>query len=210
MIESKTMESKDASVDTASGSNITPQRKSMQEIIQREVDKLGIIVNTTTREVVKEDGTVETVTRNEFVGFKEGYDVVHKFFATTECWFPGCEDLRKQYDSAVNALGDESCVPCKKGAITRQFVPKVKAALDAYTSSGGTHPDSVKYKISTPTTYAPKSTSPDKNSTNTGTSEVSGPGSKSIKGIRALQKLLRRASSGIKKIFGANKTTGES
>lgn len=203
-------ETKEVTLDLVPGVGAIPRRKSIHEIIQREVGDLGIIVNTTTKEVVKEDGTVETVTHNEFVGFKEGYDTVHRFFATTECWFPGCAELRKQYDAAVNALGDESCVPCKKGAITRQFVPKVKAALDAHIAAGGTHPNAVKYKISTPTIYASESTTADKDNKNTGTSEVSGSGSKGVKGIGTFQKLLRRAASGIKKVFGVNKTTRES
>ena len=138
--------------------------------------------------------------------FKEGYDTVHKFFATKECWFPGCDELRKQYDAAVSALGDASCVPCKKGAITRQFVPKVKAALDAHLAAGGTHPDTLKYKISAPITYASKSATTDKDNENTGTVEVSGSGSKGVEGIGTFQKLLRRATSGIKKVFGAGKT----
>lgn len=204
-----TTETKEVTSDLVPGVGAIPPRKSIHEIIQREVGDLGIIVNTTTKEVVKEDGTVETVIHNEFVGFKEGYDTVHKFFATTECWFPGCDELRKQYDAAVSALGDASCVPCKKGAITRQFVPKVKAALDAHRAAGGSHPNNVKYKTSAPIIYVPESSTADKDNKNTGTVEVSGSGSKGVKGIGTFQKLLRRTANGIKKVFRAGKTKGE-
>lgn len=202
-------ETKEVTPDPVPGVGSISRHKSIHEIIQREVGDLGIIVNTTTKEVVKDDGTVETVTHNEFVGFKEGYATVHKFFATTECWFPGCDELRKQYNAAVSALGDESCVPCKKGAITRQFVPKVKAALDAHLATGGTHPDTIKYKILAPTIYASESATTDKDNKNTGTVEVPGPRGKGIKGTGTFQQLLRRASNGIKKIFRAGKTKGE-
>lgn len=51
------------------------------------------------------------------------------FIDSYECWFDGCEELRRQYKQELAALSDENCVPCKKGAIWRKYIRKTVEAL---------------------------------------------------------------------------------
>jgi hypothetical protein len=55
-----------------------------------------------------------------------------KFFTDTPCWFAGCEDLRKAYEAEIEDAGGESCTGCQKGAITRKYVPQVRALLKTH------------------------------------------------------------------------------
>lgn len=47
-----------------------------------------------------------------------------------KCWFEGCEQLVTEYQNAVEtAKQNGGCSSCKKGAITREYLRKFRAAL---------------------------------------------------------------------------------
>ncbi len=47
-----------------------------------------------------------------------------KFFGSAPCWFEGCDELRAQYQSELDALQNRTtgCKPCEKGALMRKFL----------------------------------------------------------------------------------------
>lgn len=51
------------------------------------------------------------------------------FIDSYDCWFDGCEELRKQYKEELAAISKESCPPCKKGQIWRKYIRKTVEAL---------------------------------------------------------------------------------
>lgn len=59
---------------------------------------------------------------------------VNKFYSKyTECWFEGCEELRKRYNEALKKAGEtRECTSCQKGAIMRQFEPEVRALIQQH------------------------------------------------------------------------------
>jgi len=47
---------------------------------------------------------------------------VMRFFASdSDCWFPECEQLRKEWESFVSANGGADCTDCERGKLIRQF-----------------------------------------------------------------------------------------
>lgn len=119
---------------------------------------------------------------------------VAKFFdvANVPCWFKGCEELRERYVEALNGIGGASCTGCAKGRLIRQFTPLVQQLLKSSEAAGR---DILYQKLAQdPETY-------NEESIPTRTIQVPGSGSSSAKGTSTWKALLRRATTGIKKIF---------
>lgn len=55
-------------------------------------------------------------------------DILPFFTHTSPCWFPGCEELRVEYNRELEKLGTD-CPACHRGALMRKFAPRVKDAL---------------------------------------------------------------------------------
>ena len=52
-----------------------------------------------------------------------------RFFAGADCWFDGCLGLRTAYDEELAEIGGKGCSACKKGALTRKYLPRVLDAI---------------------------------------------------------------------------------
>jgi hypothetical protein len=53
-----------------------------------------------------------------------------RFFSTeSPCWFEGCEELRAKYAQELESIGGDACPACKRGALTRKYLPMVIAKL---------------------------------------------------------------------------------
>lgn len=94
-----------------------------------------------------------------------------------ECWFGGCEGLRKQYLADLEEAGGASCPDCKRGAIIRKYMPIVRDAIR----------NSKDEKLT--------------NVVSAGSVGVSGPAEGSGSGAAKNESLLRRAASYLKKVF---------
>lgn len=46
------------------------------------------------------------------------------FLPDNPCWFDGCDELREEYEQAVEARGSD-CPACKKGELIRKYLPRV-------------------------------------------------------------------------------------
>lgn len=60
---------------------------------------------------------------------EEEKEATKLFIDSYECWFDGCKELREAYKKELASLGDENCIPCKKGAIWRKYIRKTVDAL---------------------------------------------------------------------------------
>ena len=185
------------------------KKSSINEIITQELEGTGLKFSTIEEKVEQPDGTVKIQYRRQFEGVVEGYEAVYKFLAGNPCWFMGCEQLRNEMDTALENAKASGCSECEARSIKRRFIPKIKAAIDAHVAAGGSNPKTIQAKPYIKINRVTKSTTSNTETLNTGIVEVSGSGGKSIKGTGAFQQLLRRASNGIKKIFGISKTKGE-
>lgn len=196
--------------ELSQGNGVTLKKDSVDAIISRELEGTGLKFKTIEERVVQPDGTVKIKHHRQFEGVVEGYEAVYKFLAGNPCWFMGCEQLRKEMDTALENAKAAGCSECEARSIRRKFIPKIKAAIDAHIAAGGSNPKTIQAKPHVKINRVTKSATTSTETINTGTVEVPGSGGKGTKGTGTFQQLLRRASDGIKKIFGAGKTKGES
>ena len=60
-----------------------------------------------------------------------------KFFSDhSECWFDGCEEMRKKYKEELDKL-PPNCPNCQKGALIRKYKEKIKPLLKAHHAKNG-------------------------------------------------------------------------
>lgn len=102
-----------------------------------------------------------------------------------ECWFEGCEELRRKYREEYDAAGgDEGCTSCQKNKIMRKYARLVKEA----TAGRSYDYESAKYN----------------GKVGAGSKHVPGPGAEGTQGAGGFWKsLLRRATSRARKILRA-------
>lgn len=91
------------------------------------------------------------------------------------CWFNGCEELRKEYKAELDKANPTGCTDCQKGAIMRLFEDRIRLAI-----KNSKHAQQTTPRIT----------------------EVSRPDEPSNEGTGESTSLLRRASEGLKKVFG--------
>lgn len=58
----------------------------------------------------------------------EDQAAIRFFLPNYECDFPGCEELKREFDQEVAKAGGSGCKGCARGGIMRRFLPRVKEA----------------------------------------------------------------------------------
>lgn len=193
--------------DLHPGLGIVPVR-TMETLQEKLYNEIGVQHEIRITKEKTSDGREIEKKTTVITGVDESFKPVYAFFAGSPCWFLGCEQLRSEFNAAIEASGGSKCQGCARGAIIREFTPRVKAAMDAHLASGG-----APYKAQKPKPIiiigdgksSTISTAQSQNE-NTRTVEVSGSGSKSPERTGTFKQLLRRTTDGIKKIFGTSQT----
>lgn len=159
-------------------------------MITRNLDKRGIkyeLIRVPTmkdgKPIVGDDGNVVTHEAVHIISVPADEQAAIDFFADDkECWFGGCEELRRKYNAEVDkAMSSGGCTSCQKNKIMRKYIELVKEELKRNE----------------------KLENIDGGSRHTGTEQVSGPSGKGDEGAGEKQGMLRRAASRIKKILRA-------
>lgn len=96
--------------------------------------------------------------------------------------YPGVAELRRQFEEELARI--PGCTGCARGALLKKYLPRAIMLLDSYKKPHG------------------------KNN-NPGTQQVSASGGESQGGASWCKKLLRRAATGVAKVFRAGKAAGQ-
>lgn len=180
-----------------------------QDRIHRQIlQDMGAEFDVQDTEVTQPDGTVTKQRTYILKSVSPVAKAVNRFFAGGETWFTGAEELQQEFKKALAAIGGEDCESCERGKLIRAFHPRVKAAIEAALRAGETDPHDATLSATSGNDTQSEISNAKKFATRF--KQVPGPGGESAKGTSNGKKLLRRAFDGIKKIFGAGKTTGES
>lgn len=186
------------------------KKSSFDEIVTQELEGTGLKFSIIEERIEQPDGTIKIQRRRQLEGVVEGYEAVYKFLAGNPCWFLGCEQLREELNTAMANAKASGCSECEARSIKRRFIPKIKAAIDAHVAAGGENPKTIKPRPIIKINRDVKSPASGEKNSDTRIVEVPGSGSASIERTGALEKLLRRTTDCIKKIFRTRKTKGES
>lgn len=54
---------------------------------------------------------------------------IMSFFSAAPCWFPECEELRRQYREELEALGGPDCPDCQQGSLIRKYTDIIEDLL---------------------------------------------------------------------------------
>ena len=133
------------------------------------------------------------------------------FFTDSGLPIPGAAKLKERYNKELKLLNERSetgtCMPCQKGALTREYLPLVRKLIAA---NNKVRENSLNEAINETTgSKQPENTHQethyDEQNTDTGTVELSGASSTSSEGAKKHEGVLRRAKRYIEKILSISK-----